>query len=114
MLLFGACAGRHGGRGRGRGARLLFKACDDDRHVPHGDSQLLGSAPANVPQLGPRGAGEKERVGSSDASLDRADVLNGPTSPDAEGGRGGAHRRRGGWRGVRESQRAERQVRETA
>lgn len=53
VLLFGACAGRHGGRGRRGGARLLLKVCDNDRHVPHGDSQLLGRAPVNILQLGP-------------------------------------------------------------
>ena len=62
MLLFGACAGRDGGRGRGGGAGLLLKVCYDHRHVPYGDSQLLGGAPVNVLQFGPEGhRREKEK-----------------------------------------------------
>lgn len=62
VLLFGACAGRDGGRGRGGGAGLLLKVCYDHRHVPYGDSQLLGGAPVNVLQFGPEGhRREKER-----------------------------------------------------
>lgn len=59
VLLFGAHAGRDGGRGRGRGAGLLLKVCDDDRHVAHGDGQLLGGAPVDVLQLGPGSIKEK-------------------------------------------------------
>jgi len=55
VLLFGARAGRDGGRGRGGGAGLLLKVCDDHRHVAHGDRQLLGGAPVDVLQLGPEG-----------------------------------------------------------
>lgn len=53
MLLFGARAGRDGGRGRGGGAGLLLKVCYDNRHVAYGDSQLLGGAPVDVLQFGP-------------------------------------------------------------
>lgn len=53
VLLFGARAGRDGGRGRGGGAGLLLKVRYDHRHVPDGDSQLLGGAPVNVLQFGP-------------------------------------------------------------
>lgn len=55
MLLFGARAGRDGGRGRGRGAGLLLKVCDDHCHVPYSDGQLLGGAPVYVLQFGPEG-----------------------------------------------------------
>lgn len=53
VLLFGARAGRDGGRGRGRGAGLLLKVCYDHRHVPNGDGQLLGGTPVDVLQFGP-------------------------------------------------------------
>lgn len=52
VLLFGACAGRDGGRGRGGGAGLLLKVCYDNRHVSYGDGQLLGGAPVDVLQFG--------------------------------------------------------------
>lgn len=58
VLLFGAHAGRDGGRGRGRRAGLLLKVCDDDRHVPYGDGQLLSGAPVDVLQFGPEGREE--------------------------------------------------------
>lgn len=53
VLLFGARAGRDGGRGCGGGAGLLLKVCYNHCHISYGDSQLLGSTPVNVLQFGP-------------------------------------------------------------